>query len=370
MRKGLVASLPVHGGQMLAIAEQFSVPVTNLLDFSASIVPGGPSPRVTQAIADTLGNPEELRVYPELDSQALRASLASYANVPASNVVVGNGMVPLLSATLRAMAARRCMLPVPAFGEYRRTLRRDGVAVELWPLSEAAGFQPDLERLIDSCAERECDILLLTNPHNPTGTVVQAEKLSAGVQRAQRCGIRILLDEAFIDFIPQESLSAHVPELSNLVVFRSVTKFFAMAGLRIAYMIAPKRLVAGVRELLAPWPVSTLAAVGAIAALKDKAWIADTLARNGREREKLALQLSALGLSVYPAGANFLFFRFGDEHRNRSVWERLVIDHGIVVRNCATFETLDKTYFRVAVLGSDHNQLLIRALDVVLNGLN
>jgi threonine-phosphate decarboxylase len=210
----------------------------------------------------------------------------------------------------------------------------------------------------------------LTNPHNPTGAVVQAEKLSAAVQRARRYGIRILLDEAFIDFIPQESISAHVPELRNVVVFRSITKFFAMAGLRIAYMLAPKQLVPGVRGLLAPWPISTLAAVGAIAALKDEVWIADTLARNSREREKLALQLSALGLSVYPGGANFLFFRLGDEHRNRSVWERLIADHGIVVRNCATFETLDQTYFRVAVLGSNDNQSLIRALDVVSNGLN
>jgi threonine-phosphate decarboxylase len=370
MRNGVVAALPAHGGQLHAIAAQFSVPATGLLDFSASIVPGGPSPRVTQAIANTLGNPEELRVYPDLDSQELRASLASYTNVPASNVVVGNGMVPLLSATLRAMGAQRCMLPVPAFGEYRRTLQREGVAVEPWPLSEAAGFQPDLERLIESCAERECDILLLTNPHNPTGAVMHAEKLSAAVQRARRYGIRILIDEAFIDFVPQESISAHVPELRNVVVFRSITKFFAMAGLRIAYMIAPKQLVVGVRELLAPWPVSTLAAVGAVAALEDEAWIADTLARNSREREKLAMQLSAVGLAVYPAGANFLFFRLGDVHRNRSVWEGLVADHGIVVRNCATFETLDQTYFRVAVLGSNDNQLLIRALEVVLNGID
>jgi threonine-phosphate decarboxylase len=367
MRSSLATSLPMHGGQLHAIAARFSVPVTGLLDFSASIVPGGPSPRVMQAIANALRNPEELRAYPDLDSQALRASLASYANVPASNVVVGNGMVPLLSATLRAMGAQRCMLPVPAFGEYRRTLEREGVAVEQWPLSEAVGFQPNLQHLIACCAERECDALLLTNPHNPTGAVLPATEMSAAVQRAQRYGIRILLDEAFIDFVPQESVSAHVPELSNLIVFRSITKFFAIAGLRIAYMITPKHLVAGVKELLAPWPISTLAAVGAVAAIEDKAWIADTLARNRRERENLATQLAALGLMVYPAGANFLFLRLGEDHTNRNVWERLILDHGVVVRICATFETLDETYFRVAVLGSDDNQRLIHALDAVLN---
>lgn len=368
MRNGVAASPPAHGGQLHAIAAQFSVPATKLLDFSASIVPGGPSPRVTRAIANALGNPEELRAYPDLDSQALRSTLASYANVSASNIVVGNGMVPLLSATLHAMDVQRCMLPVPAFGEYRRTLLHEGVDVELWPLSEAAGFQPDLEHLIACCKECECDALLLTNPHNPTGAVLQATELSAAVQQAQRYGIRILLDEAFIDFIPQESVSAQVPDLHHLVVFRSVTKFFAIAGLRVAYMIAPKHLVPGVGELLAPWPISTLAAVGAIAALEDEIWIAKTLARNRQERERLAVQLAALGLKVYPAGANFLLFHLGNGYRNHNVWERLILEHGIVVRNCAAFETLDDTYFRVAVLGSDDNQRLIRALEAVLNG--
>ncbi|HEX9201191.1 MAG TPA: aminotransferase class I/II-fold pyridoxal phosphate-dependent enzyme [Acidobacteriaceae bacterium] len=367
MRDGVAASLPAHGGQLHGIAARFNLPATKLLDFSASIVPGGPSPRVTQAIANSLSNPEELRTYPDLDSQALRLTLANYANVPESNILVGNGMVPLLSATLRAMSAQRCMLPVPAFGEYRRTLEREGVAVEAWPLSEADEFQTDLLHLVASCAERVCDTLLLTNPHNPTGAVLAATELSAAVQRAQRYGIRILIDEAFIDFIPQDSLDTHVPEFSNLIVFRSVTKFFAMASLRIAYMIAPKQLVHGIRELLAPWPISTLAAVGAIAAIEDEVWIADALVRNRRERENLATQLAALGLTVYPAGANFLFLRLGDDHTNRNVWERLILDHGIVVRNCATFETLDETYFRVAVLGSSDNLRLIRAFGALLN---
>jgi threonine-phosphate decarboxylase len=101
--------------------------------------------------------------------------------------------------------------------------------------------------------------------------------------------------------------------------------------------------------------------------IEDKNWIAETLARNRREREALAPQLVALGLTVYPAEANFLFFRLGDAHRNRNVWERLILDHRIVMRNCATFETLDETYFRVAVLGSNENQSLIRVLDAVLN---
>ena len=368
MLNGVAASLPAHGGQLRAIAAQFAVPATKLLDFSASIVPGGPSPRVAQAIASAIGDPEELRAYPDLDSHALRAALANYTGVPATNIVVSNGMVPLLSAMLRSTGVQRCMLPVPAFGEYRRTLEREGVAVETWPLTETTGFQLDLERLVAQCVERECDVLLLTNPHNPTGAVVQAEKLSAAVLRAQRCGIRILLDEAFIDFVPQESISAHVQELANLVVFRSVTKFFAIAGLRVAYMIAPKQMVSAVKERLAPWPISTLAAVGAIAALGDKAWIANTLVRNRQKRETLAQNLAALGLTVYPAGANFLFFRLGHEHGNRNVWERLILDHGVVVRNCATFETLDQTYFRVAVLGSKENQRLIRALGTILIG--
>ena len=359
--------LPTHGGQLGAISAAFSVPIDRLLDFSASIYPDGPSPRVIEAISDALRSPQQLRQYPDLESIALRAKLETNVAVPAGNIVVANGIVPLMSASLRAMQVRRCLLPVPAFGEYRRILERESIEFHTYPLAPKSDFRPDLELVIEYCVERGCDSVILNNPHNPSGVTFEATEMRSMLALAARRNIRILLDEAFIDFVPEESISSHVLQTDNLIVFRSVTKFFAMAGLRVAYLIAPQSLVATIASFLDPWCVSTLASLAAGAAVQDFSYISNTIQRNSTEREWLSRALAGIGLTVFPGHANFLLIRLPNEREGANVWERLIVDHGIVVRNCGTFEGLDESFMRVAVRGREDNQRLIRALASVMN---
>jgi threonine-phosphate decarboxylase len=359
--------LPAHGGQLSAIAAAFSVPMDRLLDFSASIYPEGPSPRVIEVLSDALRSPQQLRRYPDLESIALRANLETYAAVPAGNIVVANGIVPLMSASLRAMQVRRCLLPVPSFGEYRRILERESIEIHTYPLVQNMDFRPDLEFIIEYCGERGCDSVIVNNPHDPSGVTFAATEMRSILALAVRLNIRILLDEAFIDFIPEESISSHVLQTDNLIVFRSVTKFFAMAGLRVAYLIAPQKLVPTIASLLDPWSVSTLASLAAAAAVQDFSYISNTIQRNSTEREWLSRALAGIGLTVFPSRANFLLIRLPNEREGANVWERLIVDHGIVVRNCGNFEGLDGSFMRVAVRGREDNQRLIRALTSVMN---
>jgi threonine-phosphate decarboxylase len=360
-------ALPAHGGQLSAISAAFSVPIDRLLDFSASIYPDGPSPRVIEALSDALRSPQQLRQYPDLESIALRANLETYAAVPAGNIVVSNGIVPLMSASLRAMKVRRCLLPVPAFGEYRRILERESIEIRTYPLVPNTDFRPDFEHMIEYCVERGCDSVILNNPHNPSGVTFAATDMRSILALAAQRNIRILLDEAFIDFVPEESVSSHVLQTDNLIVFRSVTKFLAMAGLRVAYLVAPQGLVPTIASLLDPWSVSTLASLAAGAAVQDASYISNTIQRNSIEREWLSCALAGIGLTVFPSRANFLLIRLPNEREGANVWERLIVDHGIVVRNCGTFEGLDGSSMRVAVYGREDNQRLIRALASVMN---
>lgn len=368
MDEGLTTRvLPAHGGQLSAIAAAFSVPIDRLLDFSASIYPDGPSPRVIEALSDALRRPEQLRRYPDLESIALRANLETYAAVPADNIVLANGIVPLMLASLRAMQVRKCLLPVPAFGEYRRIFERDSIEFHTYPLDPNANFRPDLELMIEYCVARSCDSVVLNNPHNPSGVTFAATEMRSILALAARRNIRILLDEAFIDFVPQESISSHVLQMDNLFVFRSVTKFFAMAGLRVAYLIAPQSLAPTIASLLDPWSVSTLASLAAGAAVQDFSCISNTIQRNSTEREWLSRALAGIGLTVFPGRANFLLIRIPHEQQGDNAWERLILDHGVVVRNCGNFEGLDGSFMRVAVRGREDNQRLIRALTSVMN---
>lgn len=138
--------------------------------------------------------------------------------------------------------------------------------------------------------------------------MIQRADLQALVRNAEACGIRILLDEALIDFDPDESISAHVLQSSHLFVFRSVTKFFATAGLRVAYMVAPLRFVSTIADRLDPWEISTLASLAAIASVSDNVYIANAIVGNEREREMLSAELTALGLTVYPSRGEFSIF--------------------------------------------------------------
>jgi threonine-phosphate decarboxylase len=338
-----------------------------LLDFSASIYPDGPSPRVIEALSDALRSPQQLRQYPDLESIDLRSHLEEYAAVPAGNIVVANGIVPLMSASLRAIQVRRCLLPVPAFGEYRRILQREGIEVHTYRLDPTANFSPDLDHLIGSCIEYGCDSVILANPHNPCGVTFGAVEMRSMLALAARRAIRVLLDEALIDFVPEESVSSHALQTDNLIVFRSVTKFFAMAGLRVAYLIAPGRLASAIADLLDPWSVSTLASLAASAAVQDVGYISNTIRCNSAECEWLGCALAGIGLTVFPGRANFLLIQLPHERRGDNAWERLILDHGIVARNCGTFEELDDSYMRIAVRGREENQRLILALASVLN---
>jgi threonine-phosphate decarboxylase len=140
-----------------------------------------------------------------------------------------------------------------------------------------------------------------------------------------------------------------------------------MAGLRVAYLVSPVQMVGSLARVLDPWSISSLASIAAMAAIQDSDYIAGTLNRNTEERAWLTDALRAIGLTVFPSHANFLLFCVPAERRDGGLWERLIVDHGIVVRNCATFEGLDAGYLRIAVRGREDNQRLVRALISVLN---
>jgi threonine-phosphate decarboxylase len=317
---------------------------------------------VIEALKEAIRCPAILRDYPDLELPELRISLGGYAAVPPANILVANGVAPLIDATLSALGSRRCLVPVPAFGEYRRILEKSGVEIHPHALSPDFNFRLDCEHLMNECQRQECDTLLLTNPHNPSGVTLSAEDMRGMVQRAAENNSRVLLDEAFIDFVPEESLSQDVLTFSNLIVFRSLTKFFSMAGLRVAYLIAPEHVVRDISRNSAHWPVSTVGAVAASRAVEDPTYIAATILRNRKEREWLCAELLGLGMTVFPSSANYLLFRLPEQSRSKSVWERLILDHRIVVRNCASFEGLDSSYIRIGIRSRADNELFIKAL--------
>ena len=349
---------PQHGGQLRQIAERFRIPAHGLLDFSANINPDGPPTSVLAALREALEDPSVLTEYPDLKLTDLKESIASYARASPHNLIVANGFVPLLTAALQTLKIRRCLLPVPAFVEYRNALSRAEIAITTHPLSGDAGFRYDPDAILAPV----CDAILLANPQNPSGVCHDASDLRDLITKASVQHRIVLLDEAFIDYLPEHSLTHAVRDLRNLIVFRSVTKFHAVPGMRVAYAVAHPQLARAIADHLPPWPVTTLAARAVTAALEDSAYALNARSENLAQRSSLARDLTALGLRVYPAAANFLLFQLPSSIDPDSFWQRLITHHGIVLRACANFEGLARGHFRVAVRKPPENTQLIAAI--------
>lgn len=357
---------PLHGGQLRQIAERFGIAPSQLLDFSANINPAGPPPAVLSTLRLSLNDLSTLTDYPDLQELELKQSIAQYAGVKAENIAVANGFVPLLEAALRALKIRRCLLPVPGFVEYRRTLERAGVEVVLHELNAESNFSYDPVVLTTG----QYDAILLANPQNPSGVCHNAETLHDLVTKAAETNTYVFLDEAFIDYIPEHSLTTEADRLSNLIVFRSVTKFHGIPGLRVAYAVSHLALTASLSESLPPWPITTLASRAVSAALEDQPYAVRSRAENIERRISLHNDLEQLGLFVYPSAANFLLFRLPESIDPDRFWQRMIVEHQIVLRSCANYEGLPAGHFRVGVRAPEENVRLSMAISKALSYFN
>lgn len=222
----MIELVPLHGGQLRQISERFNIPSSQLIDFSANINPDGPPPAVLSTLRTSLEDLSILTTYPDLEHAGLRQSIADYTGVQPKNIVVANGFTPLLESALRTLRVKRCLLPVPAFVEYRRSLARAGVDIEPHILTPDSNFRYDVHALVHS----GYDAVVLANPQNPTGIPAAKNILLQFVSECAERNITVLLDEAFIDYAPLDSLTLDVERFANLIVFRSVTKFHSIPG--------------------------------------------------------------------------------------------------------------------------------------------
>lgn len=351
--------LPRHGGQLKRLSEHYGIPIAEIIDFSANINPDGPPSSVLSALRESLGDPRVIGAYPDLELADLKNAIAHFADVEAENVVIGNGFVPLLESALHLLKVRRCMLPLPAFFEYRRTLERAGVMVIPHGLSEDLDFRYDLDALLAGGH----DAVLLANPQNPSGVLANKADMLAFIRKAAVNNLAVLLDEAFIDYAPEHSLTTEIEECPNLILFRSVTKFLGIAGLRVAYALAHRTLARALVDVTPPWPVTTLAAIGVAAGLGDVPFHQETLERNRQRKAALETALHAIGLHTYPSAANFLLIR--DVPQAGMLDRQLAAEHRIVVRHCDNYEALSQHHIRVAVRGNEENRLLVHALHAI-----
>ncbi|MEE9613764.1 MAG: threonine-phosphate decarboxylase CobD, partial [Thermodesulfobacteriota bacterium] len=295
-----------HGGDIWAAARRAGKSPEEIIDFSASISPLGLSPRAAGAVREALALSG---AYPDPDVRELRHALADHHGISPEELLPANGSTELIYLVPSVFRPKKALIVEPAFSEYRYALELGGVSVDEFQCREEDSFLPDIEGLFKRL-EGRYDLLYIGNPANPTGALMEKELLLKVVDECGKHGTVVIVDEAFADFSEEDSVKASVGEFENLVVLRSMTKFFSMAGLRLGYLVAPPAVVERFRSFLPPWSVNTLAQAAGVATLGDTEHMEEIKRWFASEREYMPGRLGKFAeLEVFPSAANFFMIK-------------------------------------------------------------
>jgi len=352
-----------HGGNTREAAEKLGIAPEMLLDFSANINPAGMPASLRRALQHGWQLAER---YPDAEYAALYRALAQHHRVPASWLLAGNGETEAIFALVSTLAPRKAMLITPGFAEYRRALEMTGSEIVAFPLREEEGWQLT-DALLDKLTP-DLDCLFLCTPNNPTGLVPDEALLDAISLRCKTLGIALVLDEAFMGFIADRA--GFIPKLAgnpHLWVLRSLTKFYAIPGLRLGYLLSSdEESVARMRRRQMPWSINAFAALAGEVILQDTDYQQASMQWLARERPWLLAALKTVpGLTLWEGQANYLFLRC--DAPDVALQHALLQQH-ILIRSCANYPGLDARYYRVAVRSRSENEKLVAALHRVLNG--
>ncbi len=345
-----------HGGNIHKLARKSGLSSSEILDFSANINPLGPPESLRSIISRTVS---DLVHYPDPYAAEFREMVAEYFNLPVDCIVAGNGTSELLFLLPLVLHAKRAVIPVPAYIDYHHACRSAGLEVSFFYLDEKDEFELSLERL-----EKELkagDMVFLGQPNNPTGKLVDRDDLLAAAHRHP--DVFWIVDEAFAGFVHKYQSVAGIRD--NIIVLSSLTKIFAIPGLRLGFVSASQEISRKLTDILPPWTVNTLVQeVGSFFIRNEQGYLAESVDFIRAQRELLRENLSKLpGVTAYDGSANFLLCKIDARKNTRNLADALLRKHGIAIRVCDNYEGLDNHFFRVAVRTEKENQRLVDALE-------
>lgn len=351
----------MHGGNIYGNEIEY--------DFSVNLNPLGPPNAVREALAAALNHVEE---YPDPEYRELRRGLANYRQLAEEQLVLGNGASELIPGIIRALAPKTCMVTAPCYSGYETALKVAAPSCRIHRifLREEDDFTLP-ENICQEIAHVKPDLLILTNPNNPNGKRISANRLREIAGACRTAGTVLLMDECFLALSggDEDSLIHRIGEegLPPTMVLRAFTKTFAIPGVRLGYAVCSGSLAARIQRELPEWNLSVFAQYAGLAALEAAApetvtpgtsgYIAASVEMIAQEREYLTAELKKLGLRVFPSDANYILFQSRDRELHRKL-----LDKAILIRDCRDYHGLTAGFYRAAVRTRRENTALLRCL--------
>lgn len=355
----------MHGGNIYGNEIEY--------DFSVNLNPLGPPESVRDALAAALKHVEE---YPDPEYRELRRGLANYWQVAEKQLVLGNGASELILGIIRTLAPKTCMVTAPCYSGYETALNAAAPSCRIHriPLRAEDDFTLP-ENICQEIARVKPNLLILTNPNNPNGKRISANRLREIADACRTAGTVLLVDECFLALSggDEDSLIHCIrSEALPAVVLRAFTKTFAIPGVRLGYAVCSAPTAERIRRELPEWNLSVFAQYVGRAAFGNvtpgtpapetsaggtSGYLAASVEMIAREREYLMAELESLGFRVFPSDANYILF----QSRDRELHQKL-LDKGILIRDCRDYHGLTAGFYRTAVRTHRENTALLRCL--------
>ena len=345
-----------HGGNVYDLKGKLS----DWLDMSANINPLGLSEAVKTAIASNI---DGLVHYPDPEARELKSAISARYKVDYNNIITLNGAAEFFYLFFNTIRPKRVLIVVPSFSEYERAALAAGCEVKYFVTIAEDNFDIDFELLSKAIDNDKIDCVVLANPNNPTGNLINSENLS----KLLKTNVFVMVDESFIDFVGDDfSVRALCLENKNLIIAQSLTKFFAIPGLRLGFAIADDELVKRLELCKDVWNVNYLAQKAGVAALSDEEYILRTQNWIINEKKIIVTRLKMIvDVKFFWPTVNFVLIKFENNEVANDII-KLLKNNKILVRSCANFRGLDGSYIRMAIRQREEND---RVINIIEKGL-
>lgn len=347
----------VHGGINHAELEELGIAPAEIIDFSANLNPFGPPPGLREVLSRV-----DVARYPDSQATEFKRALSAKLRVPMENLLAASGSTELiyLAALAYFEPGDRVLIIKPAFGEYEVASQIAGASIVEEFLAPATGFRLNVNETIELIQQHQPKGVFINNPHNPTGGYMPRSDLD---QILHECpDSLVVLDEAYIAGVENPWHSLGLVTGGNLLVLRSMTKDFALAGLRLGYGVAAPDIINALSRIQPPWSVNTMAQQAGIFVLGQDKYTQQCQVKIRGAKAYLVKELTNLGMAPLHSEATFFLVRVGDaaDFRHR------LLQHKLLVRDCASFGFPD--YIRIAPRTMPECQRLIKVIKEIRCG--
>jgi histidinol-phosphate aminotransferase len=358
IKKSILSLIPYPPGKPIEeLTREYGI--HNVIKLASNENPLGPSPLALRAIRQVLS---QLHRYPDGSGYYLKQALSRFLGLSPEHILLGNGSNEIIELTLKAFLKPgfEVLSPVPSFLVYEKAVQAMGGKNIQVPLKR---FTIDLEALLNRISPRT-QMIIINNPNNPTGTILTTEAWERFLSDIPD-RILILMDEAYIDFVEHPDCPNglnYIHSGKNIIVFRTFSKAYGLAGLRIGYGMARPELADYINRVRQPFNVNSLAQAAALGALKDQAFYEKTRTLVRIEKKAIESGLTRMGLFFVPSETNFILIKV--PQKGQVVYEAM-LKKGVIIRSMKSYG-LDK-YIRVNIGLPEENRRFLRALKQVLD---